>query len=423
MTNQRQEGQYIRRYRYRATASVSRPLVPRGETRQGNGLGDVRLPKGGRVQVEPQVATKRRVTVPREAAQPVSSERRERYRQPQAAQQVATKRKVTMPHEAVQPLSWAERRERYHPPQPAGSPRHRLVKRTLSQTGHPAPVGPRRASRPLPRTRSSSPPVRRRQQRGKGFWGKLFGFLTLLVILVGGVCIALTSPTFHVSQLTISGTQNQGIISYIQHMGIQGQDIFLLNQSALTARLETLPLVASASLAVQLPGSVRVNIRERVPILLWQSGQSILGIDQSGMVVAPLSALDSAKNLAKVVDKRSDVQIHPGMHLNANDIVFAEQLFQQLPEIQGVTPFTLLYVDWITVDGRRVSANEGGDGSYVVASSNGWLAYLGNAKNSNPLANRLLELQQILSIARQRGLNLATIDLRFGLRPTYTLKS
>jgi len=56
-------------------------------------------------------------------------------------------------------------------------------------------------------------------------------------------------------------------------------------------------------------------------------------------------------------------------------------------------------------------------------SSNGWLAYLGNADDSNPLDNRLVELQQILNYAQQQQLNLATIDLRFGLRPVYTLKS
>jgi hypothetical protein len=56
-------------------------------------------------------------------------------------------------------------------------------------------------------------------------------------------------------------------------------------------------------------------------------------------------------------------------------------------------------------------------------SSNGWLAYLGGADDTNPLGNRLIELQQILSLAQQKHLDLATVDLRFGLRPVYTLKS
>ncbi|HCJ36354.1 MAG TPA: hypothetical protein DHV65_18910, partial [Ktedonobacter sp.] len=59
---------------------------------------------------------------------------------------------------------------------------------------------------------------------------------------------------------------------------------------------------------------------------------------------------------------------------------------------------------------------------YVVESKAGWLAYLGGANDANPLGNRLVELKQILALAQREQLNLATIDLRFGLRPVYTLK-
>jgi len=35
----------------------------------------------------------------------------------------------------------------------------------------------------------------------------------------------------------------------------------------------------------------------------------------------------------------------------------------------------------------------------------------------------LVELQQILSRAQQQQLNLATVDLRYGLRPVFTVKA
>jgi hypothetical protein len=79
-------------------------------------------------------------------------------------------------------------------------------------------------------------------------------------------------------------------------------------------------------------------------------------------------------------------------------------------------------VDKIPVNGQLTPANITGSGSYVLVSANGWKAYLGDSQNSAPLATRLQELQQILAQARQQNLQLATIDLRFGTRPTYTLK-
>ncbi len=391
MTRKQPGGQNTRRYTYRATASVSRPLVRRNTSGQ----------RGPRAE-----------SLARDA-------RREQERA-----QVARGRRVTLPHETVQPLTWAERRERFRQPQAQQPARARLVQRTLAQTGRAAPVGQMRGSRPLPRRRAASPvPARSRAQRGPRFWRKLLGFLVLLIVVGGGIGFALISPTFHVQQLSIEGTQNQGLIATIRHMGIQGQNIFLLNQSALVTRLEALPLVASAGLSIQLPSSIAVTIRERVPVLLWQSGNSIFGVGQDGVVIAPLSQLSGADRLGLVIDKRTGVGMHPGTHLRAQDISFVEQLFAQLPGIEGVSPFTLQYVDTIKAGGQTTPANQAGSGSYVVVSASGWQAYLGDAQNSNSLANRLQELRQILGIARQQHLQLATIDLRFGSRPVYTVKS
>lgn len=381
MNTQQPGGQHTRRYTYRATASVSRPLV----RRRTPGLRD-----------------------PRAQNQP---ERRPGERE----------RRVTLPHEAVQPPTWAERRERFR--QPSAPVRSRPVQRTLAQTGRAAPAGQTRRSQPLARRRATSPvPARSRQaQRGPRFWQKLLGFFTLLAIAGGGIGFALISPTFHVQQLSIEGTQNQALIATIRHMGIQGQNIFLLNQSALLTRLEALPLVASAGLGIQLPASVIVAVRERVPVLLWQSGSTIFGVARDGVVIAPLSQLSEADQLALVVDRRRG--LHPGTRVPPGEVLFVEQAFASLPGIEGVSPFTLLYVDTLQEGTRSVPANRAGSGSYVVVSANGWQAYLGDAQNSSPLATRLQELRQILDMARQRRLRLATIDLRFGPRLEYTVRS
>jgi hypothetical protein len=345
-------------------------------------------------------------------------------RTPQSTPAVRSRR-VTLPHEAVQPLTWAERRERFRhlPAQPPK--RTRLVQRTLAQTGRAAPAGQTRRSRPLTRRRVSSPvPARSRQtQRGPRFWHKLLGFFMLLAIAGGGIGFALVSPTFHVQHLSIEGTQNQGLIATIRQMGIQGQSIFLLNQATLVARLEALPLVASAGLGLQLPSSVVVAVRERVPVLLWQTGNAIFGVAHDGVVIAPLSQLSGAERLALVVDGRRGERLHPGTRLRATDVLFVEQLFARLPGIAGISPFTLLYVNTLKEGGQSVPANQAGNGSYIVVSASGWQAYLGDAQNRTSLANRLQELQQILGMARQRRLRLATIDLRFGSRPAYTVRS
>jgi len=398
MTYKQPDGLDPRRYKNRTGAHVSRSFVRSS-------------------QASPYAVRERRVT---------SAQARATRRAQVGKAAVGGRRVVTMPHEAVQPLTWAERHARYRG-QATGQPgQERLVPRTLAQTGRPASVGQMRVRKPLPRQHPVSrvPSRSGKLRRNRSFWRRFLGVFFVLAVVGGGIGFALLSPTFRVQQIDISGTQNPKLIASIQRMGIEGQDIFLLNQAALTTRLESLPPVASASLGVQLPSTVMVAIQERVPVLLWQAGKVTFGLAQDGTVIAQQSDLSGTEHLALVVDTRhTAVQVRPGTRFNAADIVFVEQVFEQVPGIAGVAPFSLQYVDSINVGGHSVPANQAGGGSYVIVSANGWRAYLGDSQSSNSLADRLQELQQILSLVHQKNLQIATIDLRFGLRPTYTLKS
>jgi hypothetical protein len=340
-------------------------------------------------------------------------------RSPAHANPTAHRRVVTMPKEIVQPTPWAERQAHRRRAHAEAYAKHRIVKRTLAQTGMPASEGQARLVRPLPRQPLSvQVPVRsgrRNASRGR-FWRRFLSVFALLVICALGASFALTNSNFRVQQVNVVGTQNRTLVHTIQNMGIQGQNIFLLDVGALTTHIEALPIVASVNLEKQLPNQLVVTVVERTPVLLWQTQQGTFSADSNGIVIAPASESSGTDRLMTVVDVRGGAaaqQVQPGFHLNAADIAFAIQLFARLPQLAGVSPFTLRY---------DVVPRQGGHVSFIVTGSAGWLAYLGSANDSNPLDNRLLELQQILSFAQQQRLNLATIDLRFGLRPVFTLK-
>jgi len=332
------------------------------------------------------------------------------------------KRVVTMPKEIVQPRHWADRQVNKHSMNVEPRTRNRFVKRTLAHTGVPAPEGQIRLIRPLPRQHhTTNIPVRsgRQKARSGSFWRRIMTMIALLVIAIVGVVgvnFALSSTNFQVHQIDIMGTQNSGLVDSIQRMGIQGQNIFLLDVGDLTTRIEALPMVESVNLSRQLPNLVIINIVERTPVLLWQTEKGTFNVDSKGVVIGPASDTTATDHLMTVIDGREKAaqQLHPGSLLNAADIAFAMQANTGLQHLSGVSSFTLHYDN---------VPRQGEHGSFIVVSSNGWLAYLGGANDANPLDNRLMELQQILSLAQQKQLNLATVDLRFGLRPVYTLKS
>ncbi len=338
-------------------------------------------------------------------------------------------RVVTTP-EPVQPAPWhvlADRRAQLRRRHARPASHTVLVRRSLSQTDVSASSGQMRAIRyaQLPQHNGLHVPVRSgRRRRNGAFIAKLLAFFTVLVIGVLGVNFALTSPAFRVQQVNVVGTQNPALISNIQHMGMQGQNIFLIDTAALAARIEMLPRVASASLGKQWPNSLTVTVVERTPVLLWQTKYGTYSIDRQAVVIAPASETVGTDHLMAVVDVRgqqvgvSGQPIRPGVRLSQADVAFALQVFVSLPQMTGISTFTLRY----DVGSRRDVATMGEGGSFTVASSNGWVAYLGGANDANPLDNRMNELQQILALAHKHRLNVATIDLRFGLRPVYTLK-
>jgi hypothetical protein len=141
------------------------------------------------------------------------------------------------------------------------------------------------------------------------------------------------------------------------------------------------------------------------------------------VVVAEMNNSAKNKGQGSTIVSRTGQSLKTGMHLDAAEISFALAVFKSLPQVTGINTFKLRYDGTMYPDTTSGPWTPGSRGSYVVESPDGWIAYLGNAADANPLENRLIELQQILQLTQKQGQHLATIDVRYGLHPVYTLKS
>ena len=172
------------------------------------------------------------------------------------------KRNVSTPEMIERPATWAERNARYA--RPAAPPTaHRQVKRTLARTGMAAPQGPVRIVKPLPRPYTPIPVRSGEQRRRRTLWRRFLTLFALIVLATVGAGFALFSPSFHVGQVAVEGTGNPALAHTIQHMGMQGQNIFLIDIAGFTSRVDALPLVASASIQKTGFNSLTVSIVER----------------------------------------------------------------------------------------------------------------------------------------------------------------
>ncbi|HCI79866.1 MAG TPA: hypothetical protein DHW02_09255 [Ktedonobacter sp.] len=288
--------------------------------------------------------------------------------------------------------------------------RIRAVQRSLAQqhsAQHSAPHGS-----PIPIRSGRKSWLRR-------FWLRLLSLFAIVAVLILGLTLVFRSNAFRITQVNVVGTHNSVLIDSIQRMGMQGQNIFLVNVEGMMERIDANPLVASTTLSKDWPNQLTVTVAERVPVLLLQTQHGTYTVDSQGVVIASVNAATTgASNLMTVIDAQNTGKgaktqaIQPGMHLNAADIAFASSIFQQLPRMTGINTFTLRY-----------QSASNGAGVFVVQSTQGWQAYLGGTNDANSLDNRLIELQQILQLAQQQQLTLATVDVRYGLYPVYTLKS
>jgi cell division septal protein FtsQ len=323
------------------------------------------------------------------------------------------------------------------------------VQRTLAQTAVPATRGRARTSkhslpnsRLLPKKHSlpnnrSFVSKRSGQRNGRSsLLRKVLGICAFGSVAIVTVIFALTSKTFRINQVNVVSTHNNALIQQIQHMNMQGQNIFLLDVAGLTQRIDALPQVSSSELSKQWPNEVSIRVEERVPVLLWQMPQGTYSIDKQGVVIAPVSETTSVNTVIDLtaqtiqhmqtgqpVQMTQTLTLHPGMRLNEENVAYALDVLNLLPQMAGVSTFKLYYDGTMYTGGiRQWGGGADSGGSYIVASPDGWKAYLGGPNDTNPLSNKLIELRAILALAQRQQLNVATIDLRYGTHPVFTLK-
>ncbi|GCE18102.1 FtsQ-type POTRA domain-containing protein [Dictyobacter kobayashii] len=304
----------------------------------------------------------------------------------------------------------------------------KLVPRTLVQTGVRATSGRIHAvRRPLPYKSSIPRRSGRRHGRRSMVW-KIAAVFVIIACIIALINFILTSDTFRLHRVNIVGTRNAKLIQSIQHMDIQGQNIFLIDTGNIQARIQASPLVASVEMSKQFPDQLTVTIVERKAAVLWQSPQGTFSVDKQGMVIAPASQTPDSEQLGTVVDTtrrsaKTEPSLRPGTYLKNIDIEFASNVWQQVPKVAGIDTFKLyydgtMYASTTSQSGGMVDSR----GSYIIESPDGWKAYLGSSQDANSLENRLKELSEIVKLARQQQMNIATIDLRYGLRPVFTLQ-
>ncbi len=104
------------------------------------------------------------------------------------------------------------------------------------------------------------------------------------------------SPAFGIRATDVSGVAvtTAAAVDAVLALGSPAPNAFTLATDGLRAGLEAIPSVAGAEVHVTLPGTLRVHIIEREPILAWRAGSALLLVDRDGLVIADAGSADAS---------------------------------------------------------------------------------------------------------------------------------
>lgn len=231
------------------------------------------------------------------------------------------------------------------------------------------------------------------------FWqrrGARLSGLLILVLLSWALYLLVSQPMFFVYGAEIKGNVAVSAREIYIASGIDSQSVFWINPARVADRIVGLPNIKSASVSVSLPAQVRIEVVERRPELLWQTGDTVWWVDHEGMIVPPKGDLTG---MFRIVD--DDRQpLKAGFQIDQTIVQGAQTLRMLVPDVSFV----------------RYSRSKG----LTAATPEGWPVYLGEGSQ---IKAKLVVLTAVLAELKERNVTPAYIDLRDPLRPVYQPQS
>jgi len=219
--------------------------------------------------------------------------------------------------------------------------------------------------------------------------------LLLLFILSWGIYYLFTTPTFFVYGADIRGYEAVSAHEIYVASDIDTKSIFWVDPGQVVANIMTLPNIKSAQVTIRLPATVIIEVSERTPELLWQTGDTIWWVDGEGIVVPPRG---DTEGMLRIID--NDQQpVEVGYQIDPTIVRGAQMLRMLTPGLSEI----------------RHSRSLG----LTVASPEGWPIYLGDGSE---MRRKLVSLTAVLEQIRSQDLNPSYIDLRDPLHPVYKEK-
>lgn len=217
--------------------------------------------------------------------------------------------------------------------------------------------------------------------------------LLAAITMVLAIGMLFISDSFYVHETVVHGNSLTSPNEIYQHCGVQGYSIFFINPRQVEKAILSLPDVRETHVQLGLPHHMIVELRERQPVVIWETGQERHGVDEEGTIL-PLRG-DEPSILIRDLDATPS---QPDEQSIAEIVTSAQRYSALIPE---VTTFTY---------SREYGLS--------LVDEHGWRVHLGDDESADAkvaimkvLVEKLVDQQVIIDF----------IDLRFPENPYYHL--
>jgi cell division septal protein FtsQ len=158
------------------------------------------------------------------------------------------------------------------------------------------PPKPRKQMRRVQATVTRPQPAHRRPRlRLGGSWQMYVRITFVLLIVLGGIVgfwAVLRLPQLTVTSNTtlIGGSQRISTQEVFAASQVEGRSIMLIRPADVVQRVASVPGVASADVHVRLPNQVLIDVREHLPLVVWQGITTTVWLSAGGSEVPQAGA-------------------------------------------------------------------------------------------------------------------------------------
>lgn len=230
------------------------------------------------------------------------------------------------------------------------------------------------------------------------FWqgnrARLMGGM-VVILMIWITYLVFDSDDFYVYRARIQGNRILSAAEIYAASQVDGLSVFWIDPEEVAANVEALPNVKQAYVHLTLPANLIIEVEERQPEIIWQTGEEMWWIDNEGLFVPPREEGGAENNRLRIIDQEVRA-IQPNDRIDLGIVRGAQIIHEHKPEVK-----TLYYSQQYGL-------------TYMTPE--GWPIYVGKKEN---IRAKLRVADSVYADLAARQVSPLFIDVRNPLRAIY----